>query len=104
MGRGPSLETNQPTKHFSKFLCIKIWWGLAPGSSGLRPEHLRVILQPGPGRRVQALQSLTQQVNVMAGSRVPDEIAPFLAGARLHAAEKEDGGLRPIAVGNLLRP
>ena len=30
-------------------------------------------------------------------------MAPFLCGARLHAGKKKDGGLRPIAVGNLLR-
>ena len=39
----------------------------------------------------------------MVGGGVPEEVAPYLAGARLHAAIKKDGGLRPIAVGNLLR-
>ena len=77
--------------------------GSAPGPSGLRPEHLRVALQAAPGRRDRALQSLTQLVNAMAGGGVPERVAPFLAGARLHAAKKKSGGLRPIAVGNLLR-
>ena len=39
----------------------------------------------------------------MAGGGVPEDVAPFLAGARLHAALKKDGGIRPIAIGNLLR-
>ena len=39
----------------------------------------------------------------MAAGRVPEEVAPYLCGARLHAVLKKDGGLRPIAVGNLLR-
>ena len=39
----------------------------------------------------------------MVGGGVPEEVAPFLSGARLHGAMKKDGGIRPIAVGNLLR-
>ena len=77
--------------------------GSAPGPSGLRPEHLTVTLQSAPGRRERALASLTRLVNVMAGGGVPEDVAPFLAGARLHAALKKDGGIRPIAIGNLLR-
>ena len=34
---------------------------------------------------------------------VPDSVKPYFCGARLHAAVKKDGGLRPIAVGNLMR-
>ena len=77
--------------------------GSAPGPDGLRPEHLRVALQAAPGRRERALQSLTRLINMMAAGGVPDEVAPYLAGARLHAAKKKSGGLRPIAVGNLMR-
>ena len=89
------VEVEKAAKKFRK--------GSAPGPSGLRPEHLRVGLQAAPGRRDRALQSLTQLVNSMAAGGVPEEVAPFLAGARLHAARKKDGGLRPIAVGNLMR-
>ena len=77
--------------------------GSAPGPSGLRPEHLLVTLQAAPGRRDRALQGLTQLTNTMARGGVPEEVAPYLAGARLHAAKKKRGGLRPIAVGNMLR-
>ena len=77
--------------------------GSAPGPSGLRPEHLRTCLQAAPGRRQRALQSLTSLVNCMAAGGVPRQVAPYLCGARLHGALKKDGGIRPIAVGNLLR-
>ena len=77
--------------------------GSAPGPSGLRPEHLKSSLQAAPARRQSALKHLTSLVNTMAGGGVPAEVAPFLCGARLHAALKRDGGLRPIAVGNLIR-
>ena len=62
-----------------------------------------MILQSAPGRRNSAVQELTRLVTVMAGGAVPEEVAPFLCGARLHAAAKKSGGIRPIAVGNLLR-
>ena len=75
----------------------------APGPSGLRPEHLKVSLQAAPGRRQRALQSLTSLVNCMTAGGVPEQVAPYLCGARLHGALKKDGGVRPIAVGNLLR-
>ena len=39
----------------------------------------------------------------MGAGKVPDQVAPFLCGARLHGAVKKDGGIRPIAVGEVLR-
>ena len=40
---------------------------------------------------------------VLASGQVPASLAPHLAGARLFAAQKKDGSLRPIAVGEVLR-
>ena len=78
--------------------------GSAPGPSGVRPEHLKVAVKNSPPNRAdQALGALTRLVNVMAAGKVPTEVAPDLCGARLHAAKKKDGGIRPIAVGNILR-
>ena len=39
----------------------------------------------------------------MLAGQVPPEVAPYLCGARLYAGKKKDGGIRPIAVGNLTR-
>ena len=39
---------------------------------------------------------------MLAGAVLPT-VAPYLASGRLHAAKKKDRGVRPIAVGNLLR-
>ena len=78
--------------------------GSAAGPSGLRPEHLMVALKASPpNRSSRAETQLTRVVNAMAKGQVPGTVSPFLCGARLHAARKKDDGLRPIAVGNLLR-
>ena len=78
--------------------------GSAPGPSGLRAEHLRAATQSAPpNRRVKALEAVTRLVNIMSAGDVPKEVAPYLSGARLQAGIKKDGGIRPIAVGNLFR-
>ena len=78
--------------------------GSAPGPSGLRPEHIKcVVKSPSPSRADKALEAITKLINVMAAGKVPEEVAPYISGARLHAANKKDGGIRPIAVGNLIR-
>ena len=78
--------------------------GTAPGPSGLRAEHLKVSIKSAPPNRTdKATEAITKLVNTMAGGRVPEQVAPFLAGARLHTAVKKDGGLRPIAVGEITR-
>ena len=35
--------------------------------------------------------------------KVPQEVAPYLCGGRLHGANKKDGGLRPVNIGELIR-
>ena len=103
----PAPTTDYPQISFSQEevekAARKFRRGSAPGPSGMRPEHLTVILQSAPGRRNSAVQELTRLVTVMAGGAVPQNVAPYLCGARLHAAAKKSGGIRPIAVGNLLR-
>ena len=46
---------------------------------------------------------LTKLVNVLAAGELPEEDAPDFCGARLYAGNKKSGGVRPIAVGNILR-
>ena len=77
--------------------------GSAAGPSGLRPEHLIVTLKAAPNQAGRAETQLCRLVNAMSKGAVPVAVAPFLCGARLHAGLKKDGGLRPIAVGNILR-
>ena len=77
--------------------------GSAPGPSGMRPEHLKTILRSAPNRSDGALTALTRLVNSMADGGVPATIAPYMCGARLFGPLKKDGGIRPVAVGNLLR-
>lgn len=75
--------------------------GTAPGPSGLRADHLREALLSAHSDQV--LVQLTDLANHLAAGRAPRAIAPFLAGATLHALPKPDGGVRPIAVGEVLR-
>ena len=78
--------------------------GSAPGPTGLRAEHLMAAIQSAPpNRRAKALEAVTRLVNVLSDGDVPEEVAPYLSGARLQAGIKKCGGLRPIAVGNLFR-
>ena len=78
--------------------------GTAPGPDGLRAEHLKVLRKNNvPNREDKVIGSITDLVNCMAAGKVPDVVAPFLCGATLHAGLKKDGGIRPIAVGNILR-
>ena len=63
-----------------------------------------MVLKDSPANRtVKAISALSRVVNLMARGEVPPTVAPFLCGARLHAVIKKDGGLRPIAISNLLR-
>ena len=71
----------------------------APGPSGLRVQHLLDALGHGGG----LLDQLTAVVNLLARGRACASIAPSLAGAGLVALPKPSGGIRPIAVGELLR-
>ena len=63
-----------------------------------------IMLKSSPANRVaKAETQLTRLVNIMAKGAVPAVVSPHLCGARLIAAHKKSGGLRPIAVGNILR-
>ena len=73
----------------------------APGPSGLRVQHLLDACLPGSSAGL--LEQLTALVNLLARGAACAAVAPFLAGARLVAVPKLKGGLRPIAVGELLR-
>eukprot|EP00973_Karenia_brevis_P025856 3567929-Karenia_brevis.AAC.1 len=75
--------------------------GTAPGPTGMRIQHLLDALSPG--YKSTLLEQLAALVTLLARGAAPDELAPYLAGAKLFAASKKDGGVRPIAVGEALR-
>ena len=76
--------------------------GAAPGPSGLRASHIQdAVRRPGRGTPlVQALASLAQ---AWVNGTLPLEHAPFFTGANLTPLRKKDGGVRPVAVGEVLR-
>ena len=77
--------------------------GTAPGPSGLRGEHLKEAKGRGEGRGAATLGNVTRLVNSMAAGKVPVEVTPYLCGANLFAAIMKSGGLRSVAVGDVLR-
>ena len=75
--------------------------GSAAGPSGLRPQHLLDGVRERDQRA--ALEALTDALNTLVAGRVPTALAPALAGASLFALNKDDGDVRPIAVGETVR-
>ena len=73
----------------------------APGPTGLRVQHLREACTAGS--RDAFLAQLAAVVQLLAQGRAPSFVAPVLAGAGLVALPKPSGGVRPIAVGEILR-
>ena len=71
--------------------------GSAPGLSGMRAEHLQVLLQDAEG-----LDLLAYAGTCLARAEVPSEVVAALALARLTALRKPNGGVRGIATGRYL--
>ena len=78
--------------------------GLAPGPSGLWSNHLKeAVFWPSHDRASRALHSLSQLVNIVCAGNIPDGVILHLCGASLLPCKKKNGGLRPIAVGEVIR-
>jgi hypothetical protein len=73
--------------------------GSSPGPMGLRAEHIKPCLKS----HLDFLDTLTRFINLLLSGKVLNSLARYLAGASLSALEKKDGGIRPLACGNLLR-
>ena len=74
----------------------------APGPSGFRANYFKdLISSPNPNQRQRFFTFLTNLVNSMNRGNIPLAIRPFLFAATLHAAKKKQGGLRPIAIGDV---
>ena len=76
----------------------------AGGISMWRPQHLKDCLSAVTGDHGSPLlTALTRLVNEILKGNVPEFVRPILFGANLVALRKKDGGLRPIAVGEVFR-
>ena len=72
--------------------------GGAAGLSGMRAEHLKMLLQ-----HTEAMELLADAATLLARAHVPPEIQTALAMVRLTALRKPDGGVRGIATGDAFR-
>jgi hypothetical protein len=79
--------------------------GTAVGFSGLSPLHLlRCCYTPRfPQIGDSCLQKLTDVLNFFIRGEIPPNAAQIFFGANLIAFNKKDGGIRPIAIGEILR-
>ena len=78
--------------------------GTGAGASGWRAEHLKeAVRAPLAEEGENILVPLTKVVNILLAGKAPIEIAPWVAGAPLYPLKKKDGGVRPIAVGEIFR-
>jgi len=76
--------------------------GSAGGIDGLKPQHLKDLISDLPTAEF-LLMALTEFVNLLLAGICPVEVRPLLFGGNLTALSKKDGGIRPIAVGSVLR-
>ena len=78
--------------------------GTSPGASKLRAQHLLDVIagSTAPAAR-DCLLSLTCLMNHLLSGKAPSCISPWLCGAPLTALLKKGGGVRPIAVGEVIR-
>jgi hypothetical protein len=74
--------------------------GSGAGITGWRYEHLQALL-PDDGEG--GLGLLLPVAEAILNSRLPADIARILSAARLTGLTKKTGGVRPIAVGDVLR-
>ncbi|CAE7527627.1 unnamed protein product [Symbiodinium natans] len=73
----------------------------APSPSGLRAQHLRDACSPGAS--VGFLEQLAAAASLLAQGRACTDAAAVMAGAGLVVVPKTKDGVRPIAVGEILR-
>ena len=71
------------------------------GPDGFTAQHLRDILPGAPDEKLKT--TVTDFVNVILNGELPMPVQEIFFAGRLIALEKKDGGIRPIAVGYILR-
>ena len=76
----------------------------AARSSKMYPEHLlHAVTCAVPDQSKKSITSITKLVNLASRGQLPSFVAPTFCSASLTALKKTKGGVRPIAVGEVLR-
>ena len=78
--------------------------GSSAGLDGMRPLFLQQMLSQDTvetGRRL--LSAITRLVNLILAGQIPEYARTAVFGASLVALRKNDGGVRPIAIGSVYR-
>ena len=76
--------------------------GSAAGPDGLRPQHLKDLLQ-GCSDVNPLMDAITDFTNLLLTGKTPTSVRGAIFGANLLAIAKKSGGIRPIAVGYVWR-
>ena len=78
--------------------------GSSPGFSQLRAQHLLDAIKGTnvPDAQI-CLENLTRLMSLLLSGKLDRNISPWLSGAPITALYKKSGGVRPIAVGDVLR-
>jgi len=76
--------------------------GSSGGPDGLRPQHLKDLVQCQETGS-DFLTALTAFTNMVLSGRCPVGVAPIFFGGRALALNKKAGGIRPISIGFTLR-
>ena len=78
--------------------------GSAGGLDGLCPQVLKdILLDPTLEGHDRLVSSFKNFINLILNGEIPLLIRPMFLGAALIALSKKDGGVRPIAIGNVWR-
>eukprot|EP00158_Paraphelidium_tribonemae_P006934 Partr_v1_DN28040_c1_g2_i8_m57676 putative NA len=78
--------------------------GSACGRDGLRADYLvSMYTVKNHEAKAKFASYLTKLVNLLLSGGMPKDLAPFVASAPITALSKPDGGIRPIAVGEVIR-
>ena len=76
----------------------------AAGPTGLRAAHFKdALAAKDMTAGLTLINVMCNVINITVKGGAPQEIAPYLCGTNLFAANKKDGGYRPIAVGETIR-
>ena len=78
--------------------------GTAAGGSGFRAQHLvDALADPAVAPKDSFLAPLAVVCSLLANGQAPGKAAPWIASAPIYPLKKKGGGIRPIAVGEVIR-